>query len=95
MNPLRYWTRITIASNPKRMPQTAGQAMSIFIANIVVLLIVASFSLMSHIMTVLFPVMAPILVLLTLILMLFMFVSLFLRMRRVSKWRYKKENPAE
>jgi ABC-type polysaccharide/polyol phosphate export permease len=77
------------------MPQTAGQAMSIFVANLIVLLIVASFSLMSHIMIVLFPVMAPILALFTLALMLFMFVSLFLRMRRVSEWRYKKEKPVE
>ncbi|MHB9019295.1 MAG: hypothetical protein ACYC3G_00250 [Minisyncoccota bacterium] len=94
MNFVKYWMRVTITSNPKKMPQTVGQVMNIFIANCIVLLMVSSFTLISNIMIVMFPTIAPIIFLVTLASMLFMFVSLFLRMRKVSEWRYKSEKKA-
>ena len=90
MNPIRYWTRLTIASNPKRPPESISQVVSLFLANLIVLVIVASFSLASHMLIMLIPVLAPIITLLTLGIMLFMMFSLFLRMRRVTAWRQKQ-----
>ena len=99
MNPIRYWMKVTIASNPKKMPQTLKQAISVLVSNIIVMAMVTSFSLGSHILVVAFPVLAPIIILVTLALMIFMMISLFIRMRRVTAWRsYKiagKDKPAE
>ena len=95
MNPLRYWTRVTIASNPKRISQTLKQTFGVFLANIIVSLIVASFSLMSYIATALFPIAEPIIAFLTLFIMFFMFISLFRRMRKVNEWRHKMAKPAK
>lgn len=90
MNPLRYWMRLTIASNPKKQPRSLKDVVSLFLANLIVLVVVASVSLASHILTVLIPALAPEITILTLAVMFFMMFSLFLRMRRVTMWRQKQ-----
>lgn len=97
MNPLRYWTRITVASNPKEMPRTARQVASIFIANFIVLLIIGSIHLVSSIVVAILPITAPIVALFLLVAMIFMMVTLFMRMCRVTAWRLKskEDKPAE
>jgi hypothetical protein len=95
MDPLKYWAKIIIVSNPKKAPQSTKQLINIFIANLIILLMVSLFSLISHTIIMIFPAIGPILTLITLILMLSMTVSLFRRMRRVSNWRYKTKMPAE
>lgn len=88
---MRYWARIVIASNPKRGSRTLGQVIGVFTANIVVSLMALSLGYVSRIMIALFPAMAPVIALFTLFIMLYMFVSLFRRMWKVNKWRYKQE----
>lgn len=95
MNPVRYWVRVITAANPKEKPYTLEQSLNCLIGNVIVALIVASFGTVFHIMLESFPLWAPVTATVTLALTLFMFISLCLRMRKVSKWRYKMEKPAE
>ncbi len=99
MNPIRYWMKVTIAANPKKMPQTPKQAINIFVANAIVLLIANLIPLVSHITIVLLPLELGMIVFLgTLVLMLAMLISFFRRMRKVTAWRYKiaeKDKPVE
>ena len=99
MNPVRYWMRIVIAANPKKMPRTPKQAINIFVANATVLLIANLIPLVSHITIILLPLELGMIVFLgTLVLMLAMLISIFGRMRRVTAWRHKvleKDKPVE